>query len=419
MTFPSSLRALNYRNFRLFMSGQSISLIGTWMQRMAVSWLIYEMTGSAFMLGLVAFAGQIPMLLLAPYAGAYTDRHSRYKTLLLTQVASMLQAGILALLVLTGFYNVMVIIILSICLGIINAFDAPSRQALMIVLVPSKPDLQNGIALNSSMVTLARLVGPAIAGVILATWGEGICFLINFISFFAVIYTLFAMKLKIPPRINHDQHIWTNLLQGYNYLRRTPSLRSVIIMMALISLLVTPYSTLFPVYAREIFHGGVKEFSWLNSISGLGALIGAIYLTTLKSNRKLLKIISIAVLLLSANLCFFSFTTNFPLALFFILASEVGMLTLISSTNTFVQTNVDEDMRGRVISYFLMAFAGMQPIGALIVGAAAHVAGSQITVLLQGLAGIIIILAFIPSFRKTYARAERKAERVRTVAIDH
>ena len=401
------------------MSGQSISLIGTWMQRMAISWLIYEMTNSAFMLGLVAFAGQIPMLILAPYAGAYTDRHSRYKTLLATQIASMIQAGILALLVLTGYYNVPVIIILSICLGIINAFDAPSRQALMIVLVPSKEDLQNGIALNSSMVTLARLVGPAAAGIILATWGEGICFLVNFISFIAVIYSLIAMKLKIPPRINHNEHIWTNLLQGYNYLRRTPSLRSVIVMMALISLLVAPYSTLFPVYAKEIFHGGVNDFSWLNSISGLGALIGAIYLTTLKSNRKLLKIISIAVLLLSANLCFFSFTTYFPLALFFIMMAEVGMLTLISSTNTFVQTNVDEDMRGRVISYFLMAFAGMQPIGALLVGAAAHIAGAQVTVLIQGLAGIIVILSFIPTFRKTYARAERKAERIRNTAIEH
>lgn len=401
------------------MSGQSISLIGTWMQRMAVSWLIYEMTGSAFMLGLVAFAGQIPMLILAPYAGAYTDRHSRYKTLLATQIASMLQAGILALLVLTGYYSVSIIIILSVTLGIINAFDAPTRQALLIVLVPSKEDLQNGIALNSSMVTLARLVGPAMAGFILVLWGEGICFLINFLSFGAVIYTLVAMKLKIPPRISHDQHIWANLLQGYHYLRRTPSLRSVIIMMALISLLVTPYSTLFPVYAREIFHGGVSEFSWLNSISGLGALIGAIYLTTLRSNRKLLKIISIAILLLSANLCLFSFTTNFPLALFFIMLTEIGMLTLISATNTFVQTNVDEDMRGRVISYFLMAFAGMQPIGALLVGAAAHVAGAQVTVLLQGLAGIIVILSFIPSFRKTYARAERKAHRIRNTAIEH
>lgn len=389
------------------------------MQRMAVSWLIYEMTGSAFMLGLVAFAGQIPMLILAPYAGAYTDRHSRYKTLLATQIASMIQAGILALLVLTGYYSVSIIIILSVTLGIINAFDAPTRQALMIVLVPSKEDLQNGIALNSSMVTLARLVGPAMAGFILVLWGEGICFLINFLSFGAVIYTLVAMKLKIPPRISHDQHIWANLLQGYHYLRRTPSLRSVIIMMALISLLVTPYSTLFPVYAREIFHGGVSEFSWLNSISGLGALIGAIYLTTLRSNRKLLKIISIAILLLSANLCLFSFTTNFPLALFFIMLAEVGMLTLISATNTFVQTNVDEDMRGRVISYFLMAFAGMQPIGALIVGAAAHVAGAQVTVLLQGLAGIIVILSFIPSFKKTYARAERKAHRIRNSAIEH
>lgn len=199
MKLPDTLRAFKYYNFRLYVFGQGISLVGTWMQRIAVGWLVYEMTHSAFMLGLVAFAGQIPMLLLSPYAGTYVDRHSRFRTLMATQIASMIQAGILAMAVLTKHYNIELIIILSVVLGVINAFDTPSRQSLFIVLVKSNYDLQNAIAINSSMVTLARLIGPAVAGILLSTFGEGICFLINFLSFIAVIGCLIAMKLKVPP----------------------------------------------------------------------------------------------------------------------------------------------------------------------------------------------------------------------------
>lgn len=395
------------------MGGQSISLMGTWMQRIAVSWLVYELTHSAFMLGLVAFAGQIPMLLLSPYAGAYVDRHSRYKTLLATQVASMIQAGLLALVVLTGYYNVTVIILLSIMLGVINAFDTPSRQSLMIVMVNEKKDLQNAIALNSSMVTLARLVGPAVAGILLSTVGEGICFLINFLSFIAVISSLLLMKITIPRRKKNEEPIWMNLKQGYHYLRRSPALKSVILMMALVSLLITPYSTLFPIYAKEIFNGDVTTFSWLSSISGLGALIGAGYLATLKTAKKLLKIIVIAGLLLSANLVLFSYTSNFPLALLFLMIAESGLLTIISASNTYIQTHVEEHMRGRVISYFVMAFSGMQPIGSLIIGSLAHITNAPLTVLLEGIAGIVIITLFIPAFRKTMKREERNAVRLR------
>src|SRR6187551_3231136 len=224
MKLPSSLRALNYRNFQLYMSGQSISLVGTWMQRIAVSWLVYELTHSAFMLGLVAFASRIPMLVLSPYAGAYVDRHSRYRTLLITQFASMLQAGLLALVVLTDHYDITVIILLSIMLGVINAFDAPSRQSLMIVLVRTNKDLPNAIALNSSMVTLARLIGPAVAGILLSTVGEGICFLINFLSFIAVISSLLMMNITLPPRKKNIEPIWMNLRQGLTYLKRNPAL---------------------------------------------------------------------------------------------------------------------------------------------------------------------------------------------------
>ncbi|MEO6705571.1 MAG: MFS transporter, partial [Ginsengibacter sp.] len=302
-------------------------------------------------------------------------------------------------------------ILLSIMLGIINAFDTPSRQSLMIVMVNEKKDLQNAIALNSSMVTLARLVGPAVAGILLSTVGEGICFLINFLSFIAVISSLLLMKLTIPVRKKNEEPIWMNLKQGYTYLKRSPALKSVILMMALVSLLITPYSTLFPIYAKEIFNGDVTTFSWLSSISGLGALIGAIYLATLKTAKKLLKIISIAGLLLSANLVLFSYTKNFPLALVFLMIAESGLLTIISASNTYIQTHVEENMRGRVISYFVMAFSGMQPIGSLIIGSLAHVTNAPLTVLLEGIVGIVIITLFIPAFKKTMKREERNAVR--------
>lgn len=404
MKLPDSLRALNYYNFRLYVVGQSVSLVGTWMQRIAVGWLVYEMTHSAFMLGLVAFSSQIPMLILSPYSGTYVDRHSRYRTLLVTQIASMVQAGLLALAVLTNHYSVELIIALSVMLGIINAFDAPSRQSLMIVLVKQNYDLQNAIAINSSMVTLARLAGPAVAGILLSTVGEGICFLINFLSFFAVIGCLLAMKLKIPPRIKNVQPIWANLAEGYNYLRRTPSLRNVIWLIGLVSLLITPYITLFPVFAEEVFHGDVTTFSWLNSIAGLGALLGAIYLATLKDTRKLLKVITIAGLILTANLILFSFTKSLIIALVFIMLAESGLLTTISATNTYLQTHVEERMRGRVISYYVMAFAGMQPIGNFLMGALAHAIGAPLTVTIQGVLGMIAYVAFIPAFKRVHHR---------------
>ena len=413
MNLPFSLRALKYRNFQLYMAGQSISLVGTWMQRIAVSWLVYELTGSAFILGLVAFASRIPMLFLSPYAGAYVDRHSRYKTLLVTQVASMLQAGLLALVVLINSYNITVIILLSIMLGVINAFGAPSRQSLMIVLLQNKTDLPNAIALNSSMVTLARLIGPAVAGILLSTVGEGICFLINFLSFIAVISSLLMMNITIPPRKKNIEPIWMNLRQGFTYLKRNPALSYAISLMAFLSFVVMPYITLLPVYAKTVFKGDVTTYSWLNIISGLGALIGAVYVARLKEQKNLLKVIISAGLLISVSLVLFSYSTSFLLSLFLILLGESGLLTFVASTNTFLQTHVEEHMRGRVISYYVMAFGGMIPIGSLIVGLLAHLTSAPFALLIEGLIGIIIIILFIPSFKKINKRAEQKAERLR------
>lgn len=408
MRFPLSLRALNYRNFQLYMGGQSISLVGTWMQRIAISWLVYVLTNSALMLGLVAFASRIPMLFLSPYAGTYVDRHSRYKTLLVTQVASMVQAGILAFVVLTNQYDITIIIILSLMLGTINAFDAPSRQSLMIVMVENTSDLPNAIALNSSMVTLARLIGPAVAGILLSTVGEGICFLINFLSFIPVISSLLMMKLNLPPRKKNAEPIWMGLKEGFTYLKRNPALRYSIWLMGLMSLLVMPYVTLLPIYAKSVFSGDVTTFSWLSCISGLGALAGAIYVARLDPEKNFLKVIVAAGLLISASLILFSYSTYFPLSLFFIMVGEGGLLTFVASTNTFLQTHVEENMRGRVISYYVMAFGGILPIGSLLIGLLAHVTSAPFTILVEGITGIISVVLFIPAFNKHSRRAEKK-----------
>ncbi|MVN22067.1 MFS transporter [Mucilaginibacter arboris] len=396
----TAVRALKYPNFRLYFSGQAISLIGTWMQRMAVSWLVFKLTHSEFMLGLVVFAGQIPIMLLSPYGGALTDRHSRYKVLLFTQISSMLQAGLLAAVVLTGHYDVTIIIILSVVLGIINAFDTPARQSLMINLVDDKKDLPNAIALNSSMVTLARLLGPVAAGIILSNFGEGVCFAANFISFVAVIASLLLMKIQPEQRKPNKQDIWEGLRDGYGYLQKNAGIRSVILLMACTSFFVMPYSTLLPVFATDIFHGNVTTFSWLNSISGLGALGGAVYMATLKPGKSLLKIIAYCSAQFSLSLILFALTGFFPLALCFIMAAEFGMLSQIAASNTYIQTHVDENMRGRVISYYVMAFQGMSPIGSLLIGFLAHYFGASLIVCAEGVAGVIAVICFIPYFKK-------------------
>jgi MFS family permease len=408
MNLPPALQALRYYNFRLYFVGQAISLIGTWMQRIAISWWVYSLTGSAFMLGLVGFAGQIPILLFSPYAGAFVDRHSRYYTLLATQVASMIQAGLLSFVVWKGYDNIMYIIFLSVMLGTINAFDIPSRQSFMIVLVQDKRYLPNAIALNSSMVTLARLLGPAAAGLLLSTYGVDLCFFINFLSFFAVIISLLLMQISVPVREKTNEPIWRGLEEGYRYLKGRPDLSSTIMLIGVTSLLVMPYSTLFPIYARTIFKGNVTTFSWLNSISGLGALMGAVYMANLKPGRNLLKIIVYSGLLLATSLMLFSYTHNLVLALLFISIAESARLSQIAATNTFVQTNVDEHMRGRVVSYYVMAFQGMQPIGSLVIGGLAHITDAPITVFAEGLAGTIAVLLFIPALKRV--RRQRKSK---------
>jgi predicted MFS family arabinose efflux permease len=279
----------------------------------------------------------------------------------------------------------------------------------MIVLVQNKKDLPNAIALNSSMVTLARLLGPAAAGVLLSSFGEGPCFSVNFLSFIAVIASLLLMKIKIPERKKQQEPICKGLQDGFVYLKSHKGISSAIALMAFTSFLVMPYSNLFPVYAQTVFKGDVTTFGWLNSISGLGVLIGAIYMANYKEGKNLLKMIVLSSILLSVCLILFAYTQQLPLALLFIMIGESGMLIQIAATNTYVQTNVEEHMRGRVISYYVMAFQGMQPIGSLMVGWMAHKSSAPATVMLEGLAGVIIALSFIPALRRIRKRAQAPA----------
>lgn len=408
MKLPSSLRALHYYNFRLYFVGQAVSLIGTWMQRIAVSWLVYDVTHSAFYLGLVAFAGQVPMLLLSPYAGAYVDRHSRYRTLMATQIASMIQAGLLALVVFIGYYHIPTIVVLSFILGVINAFDTPARQSLMIVLVQNKKDLPNAIALNSSMVTMARLAGPAVAGILLSSFGEDVCFGLNFVSFIAVIVSLLLMKIKIPERKKHIDPIWKGLQEGFVYLRHHRGLLAAIALMAFTSFLAMPYTNMFPIYAQTVYKGNVTTFSWMNSIGGLGALFGAIYMTNRKENTNFLRLIVLSSMLFCLSIMLFSYTTHVFLAMLLIMIGEAGMLAQIAATNTYVQTRVEESMRGRVLSYYVMAFQGMQPFGSLLVGGIAHRTSAPFTVFLEGLTGLVAAIAFIPALRRVRKREDRE-----------
>ncbi|OAQ42181.1 MFS transporter [Pedobacter psychrophilus] len=382
-------RSLRSRNFKLYFAGQSISLIGTWMQRLAVSWLVYDITHSAFLLGLVMFAGQIPALIFSPYGGALTDRHSRYKILLIAQVASMIQAGLLAFMILGGFYSTTGVLLLSILLGCINAFDIPSRQSLMIELIDDKNDLPNAIALNSSMVNLARLIGPVVAGLLISWVGEGMCFLINTISFIPVIGSLLLINIKPKLIEKTTSSVWEGLKEGYHYLRTKPDLTLMILLMTCVSFSLMPIITLLPIFAKDIFKGNAATLSYLEGAIGLGALGGAIFLAGAKKLKNLPKTIIFSIFIFAGSLLFFSFIPWLGLSLIFLLFAGIGQMIQISGSNSFIQTHVDDKMRGRVISYYAMAFQGMMPIGSFIAGFSANHIGVQNTVIIQSGLGLI------------------------------
>lgn len=396
----STFNAFKSRNYRLYFAGQSVSLIGTWMQKTAVSWVVYSLTQSKFMLGVTLFATMFPSFLLSSIGGVVSDRYNRYKVLLLTQILSMVQAMLLTALIFFRHYSVWEIIALSVVLGIINAFDVPARQSLVYEMVDDKADLPNALALNSSMVNLSRLIGPAIAGIAIEKLGDDVCFGLNALSFVAVIGSLMMMKLPAYVPKLHTKNIVAELREGFVYIKNTPAIGFVVMMLALISLLVLPYSTLIPVYAKDIFHGTASTFGVIDSAIGLGAFSGAIFLASLKPGSNLNKILTINTFVFGLGLVLFSHETFYPLALLFITISAFGMMSQITITNTLIQTTVSADMRGRVISLYAMAFFGMQPMGGLLVGALSQRIGAQNTMLGQGIIALLIGLLHLRFLRK-------------------
>jgi MFS family permease len=384
--FYDLFRSLRNKNYRLFFYGQSLSLVGTWIQQVALSWLIYSVTNSPFLLGFVMFAGQLPTFLIAPFAGVLADRYDKRKIIIITQAVAMLQAILLAIFVLTNHINVTVLIILNIILGISNSFDIPTRQSFVIQMVEHKEDLPNAIALNSSIVNGSRLIGPAVAGILVASLGEGICFLINAISFVFVIISLLLMKVGKEEKADHGNvTILKELKEGFHYSFGFLPIKSVILLLATVSLFGNPYLVLLPIFAKNILNGDATTLGYLNSAVGLGALSAALYLASRKSTLGLGKIIATTTFIFALSLISFSFSKTFPLSLIILLFCGFGMMMQTAGSNTILQTLSSDDMRGRVMSFYTVAFRGMAPFGSLWAGTFADNFGAPVTVLISGI----------------------------------
>jgi MFS family permease len=382
--FAHAWRALRHRNFRLFVEGQSVSLIGTWMTRVATSWLVYRLTGSALLLGLVGFAGQIPTFLLAPFAGVLVDRTNRRTLLIWTQALAAVQSLALAALTIAKIVTIYEILGLAVLQGLINAFDMPVRQSFLIQMVEDKQDLGNAIALNSSMVNLARLIGPALAGIIIGAVGEGYCFLIDGVSYLAVIVSLFLMRITVAPPKRQTTSMLQQLSEGWTYVRGFSPIRTILLLFAVISLTGMPYLVLMPIFASKVLHGGPHTLGWLMGASGVGALASALLLALKKSVRGLTSAIRTAAYLFGASLILFGLSRNLWLSMLLMMVTGFGMMQGLASSNTVIQTLVPETMRGRVMSYYTVAFVGMAPFGSLLAGGLAHAFGAPHAVMITG-----------------------------------
>ena len=388
-------RALRHRNFRLFFSGQSISLIGTWMTRIATSWLVYRLTGSALMLGLVGFMGQIPTFVIAPLAGVLVDRLDRRQVLLWTQALAALQSLLLAWLTLSKRITIAEILWLSAFQGLINAFDMPGRQAFLVQMVEDRKDLGNAIAINSSMVNLARLVGPSIAGLIIAGWGEGYCFAIDGVSYFAVIVSLLLMQvLPLSGRGGSGASVLAQLKEGWVYVSGFAPIRTILLLFALVSLMGMPFVVLMPIFASQVLHGGPHTLGMLMAASGVGALVSAVSLAARKTVLGLGRMIPISAGSFGVGLILFGLSHVLWFSMVLMLVVGFGMMQGMAASNTIVQTLVPEDRRGRVMSYYTMAFVGMAPFGSLIAGGLAHWIGAPHTVMITGSVVILGALWF-------------------------
>ena len=401
--FSHAWRALRHRNFRLFFGGQSISVIGTWMTRVATSWLVYRLSGSALLLGTVSFAGQIPTFLLAPIAGVLVDRIDRRKVLLWTQALAMLQSLALAGLTLSNCITVGEVLALSAFQGLINAFDMPARQSFMVQMVEERADLSNAIAINSSMVNMARLVGPSLAGLLIAVKNEGWCFLVDGISYIAVIISLLMMRVSRTEAQHARTSTFTQLKEGWTYVAGFVPIRSILLLFALLSLMGWPFMVLMPIFAAKILHGGPHTLGFLMGAVGIGSLASALSLVMRRSVRGLTRVIPVAAVIFGAGLIAFGFSHYLWLSMLTMLVTGFGMMQGLTGSNTIIQTLVDENMRGRVMSYYTMAFVGMAPFGSLLAGALAHAIGAPRTVIVSGVACILGGIWFtsqLPAIRK-------------------
>jgi len=396
-------RSLRHRNYRLFFSGQSISLIGTWMQRIALPWAVYRMTDSEVLLGVVGFAGSIPSFLLAPFAGVLIDRWSRYRVMLVTQVISMIQAGVLAWLSLSGGLEIWHIIVLSLVLGIINTFDMPARHSFVINMVNGKEDIGNAIALNSMMFNGARLIGPSLAGIILATAGEGACFLMNALSYVFVIASLMMMRVTETREKKERVPMFREMKEGMDYVFGFAPIKHIILLLGLVSLMGASYQVLMPVYAKDILEGDSHTYGFLMGAAGAGALLGAIYLASRDTVLRLGRLIPSATALLSAGLIAISLSSSFFISMFLIFFTGLGMMAHTAASNTILQTIADDDKRGRVMSFYTMALMGTAPFGSLLAGWMAKVIGTPWTIFIGGaicLLGALVFFRRLPELKR-------------------
>lgn len=403
MKLRQLFRSLSHRNYRLFFTGQGISMIGTWMQMTAVAWLVWRLSHSAWMLGVVGFVSRIPTFVMAPFAGVLVDRVNRYRLVVITQVLSMVQALMLAGLMYSGKIEMWHIIALSFMLGVINALDVPARQSLLVQMIDKRDDLNNAIALNSSMVNGARLIGPSVGGLIIAASNEALCFLINGLSFIAVIASLLMMRLQPNARVSKHTAILDNLREGFRYAFGFPPIRSLLLLLALVSLTGAAYPALLPIFAQKILHGDARTQGFLVSSAGIGALTGALYLAGRQNARGLLQVIAWSPIVFGVSLIAMGLSSTLWLTLVIMPVIGFGLMVQLASTNTVLQTIVDDDKRGRVMSFYSMAFMGTVPLGSLLAGTMANFIGAQLTVIICGICCIIGSIDFyhrLPALRQ-------------------
>ncbi|KRB54574.1 MFS transporter [Flavobacterium sp. Root186] len=406
-------KALKSKNFKLFFYGQSVSVIGTWMQKTAISWMVYSITGSVFLLGLTTFLSMIPSLFLAPLAGSIIGRYDRHKSMLLLQSMAMIQAGTLAILIYFKIYNINFILALSLIQGIINAFDMTCRQTMMIDIVDDKEDLPNAVALNSTLNNFARIAGPALAGIILHNYGEDICFIGNFLSYIPVLISLLMMKITPHIKAVDKFKMLEDFIEGFDYVKKEAEMAKMLLMLMCSSLFVISFNTLMPVFAKDIFSGNAQTFSWFESAAGIGSILSAIYLANLKKSDQMSKIMIAASLLLGFSIIILAYSNNLTVALICMAISGIGMMAQTSSINIYVQTQSAVNMRSRSISYYLMAYQGMIPVGSLIIGYVSHIIGTRHTVAIQGIICILSVIVYV------YYKKHKSSEELETCPVPY